>query len=183
MKKRTVLLILGLVILAISFAWLGYDWLRSNSVDTSWVETTDTLLRNYSGYINDSAIRNPQIAIQYLRMYEYQNGTENLLYYGTGDNETLVKYLESLLTKATIQKGIITQSHLDEIRTFNRAVGLDFRLSDPSNQYSKAYFVLEDNLNQDIRGTIIVETSPSSILKIIAVSKIALTYLALVYFR
>ncbi len=176
LKKRTVLLILGLVILAISFAWIGYDWLRNNSVDTSWVETADNLMGNYHSCINDTGGWNSPITMSFIRMYyRVENGTDGLLYYGDGD--TLSIYLTNLLKQANIQKGTMNWNQVHEILSFSKALILTYRagsapgtFSDVMRKYNVAYFIV-DSQNEDMKGTIIAEWSTDRY-DILAVSKL-----------
>jgi hypothetical protein len=174
MNKKTVIVIGAIVVLAVSFAVVGYNWYRNSQVDTSWVETANGLLSNYHSYINDTGGWNSPITMSFIRMYTVGNGSSGLIYYGDGDKLSI--YLTNLLKQANIQKGTVNWNQAEAILSSGKSVELTYRagsapgtFSDVPRKYNVAYFIL-DSQNEDMKGTIIAEGSTDRF-DILAVSK------------
>jgi hypothetical protein len=173
--KRAVLTILLITVIALSGALIGYYWanLNNRQIDTSWVAKAEGLLQGYQPY-NNTQPNSLDVTLAYCNMYLVENGTEQLIYYGNGD--ALSTYLGELLENATVQKGTVNQDHLDRVLATDRAVILSYRISilamsDPTAKYYMGYFILEDDLNEGLEGTIIAREISSNGLSLLAVSR------------
>jgi hypothetical protein len=169
LKRRKVIAICVIAALAVSLILVAYDSYRNTQVDTSWVETASSMLNDYPSYINNTQIDNTDWTMSAVQLHLLGNGTKRILYFGNRDN--LTNYLFSVLDQASIQKGTLSETQLNQSLTSSKAVELTcrFLITAQSHHYSEAYFILEGN--QDIRGTIIVKESSN--LNILAVSKLA----------
>ncbi len=63
-------------------------------------------------YPNGTQYTSPGVTLSYCNMYLAENGTEQLIYYGNGDE--LSSYLGNILNNATIQKAV-SQDFLESI--------------------------------------------------------------------
>jgi hypothetical protein len=172
LHRGKVIAICVIAVLAVSLILVAYDSYRNTLVDTSWVETVNTILKEYPSYINDTLIVNPDWTLSILQLHLLENGTNRILYFGSGD--TFSNYLINLLRQASIQKGTIAQEQLDKISTSSKAVEITFRFSIEiqSHHYNPAYFILESSPNQELMGTIIAKDSSSTNYNILALSKL-----------
>lgn len=173
--KRIAIAVVLITVIALFGALIGYYWanLNNKQIDTSWVAKAEGLVQNYQPY-NNTQSNSPNVTLAYCSMYLVENGTEQLIYYGNGD--TLSTYLGELLKNATIQKGTINQDHLDKVLATDRVVLLSYRISilhmsDPTAKYYMGYFILEDNLNEGLEGTIIARDISSNNLSLLAVRR------------
>ncbi len=124
-------------------------------IDSSWVETVNNLLKTYETYPNQTQYANPEVTLSACNMYLVENGSEQLIYYGNGD--PLSVYLGELLKKTNIQKNAVSEGYLDKVLANDRVIILNYRLSilhmiDSDAKYYAGYFILEDNLSEDLDG-------------------------------
>ena len=158
MKRKIALAVGVLVVLSFTFSFLGYYWYLHSQVDLSWIEPANNLLRNYKAYPNETQYTNPEVTLSARNMYLVENGSEQLIYYGNGD--TLSLYLGDLLKEANMQKGPVSEDYLSKVLANDKVVTLRYRSSilhiiDSETKYYTGYFILEDNLNDSLKGTII----------------------------
>jgi hypothetical protein len=170
LKGSIVIAICIIAVLAVTLILVAYDSYRNTQVDTSWVEKANSMLKDYPSYINDTQVDNPDWTMSAVQLHLIENGTKRIIYFGNRDN--LTNYLFSVLDQASINKGILSVAQLNQSLTSSKAVELTsrFLITVHSNHYSKAYFILESDQNQE--GTIIVKDNQSSNLNILAVSKL-----------
>ncbi len=145
-----------IILLAVFSLEVGYFLTnpRNSQTDTSWIETANNLLQNYSSsnYINST--ENPGLYLAYLRVALFDNGTLYFLHVGNGDN--LSGYLENVLKQASVEKAV-DDSFLDNVLSVDRVVWLNYRLSvmRKADKYYSVYFILNDNLNAELQGKIL----------------------------
>lgn len=163
MKRRKIIAICIIAVLSVSLILVAY-----NQVDTSWVETANSMLKDYTSYINDTQIDIANWTFSAVELHLLENGTKRILYFGNRDN--LYNFLISVLDQASIQKGTLSEAQLNQSLKSSKAVEMTSRffITVQSHHYSEVYFILESN--QDIRGTIIVKESAN--INILAVSKL-----------
>jgi hypothetical protein len=143
--------------------------LPSYQIDTSWIIDAKQLVQNYQPYTNNS---NPEVTLSYCNMYMAENGAEQLIYYGNGD--TLSTYLGDLLRNATVEKGSTSEDYLARVLANDMVVVLTYRVSilgmqHPEAKYYQGYFILEDNLNEGLRGMVIAREMATNYLDLVAV--------------
>ena len=129
MKKKQVIAICIIAALAISLILVAYNSYRNTQVDTLWVETANSMLKDYPSYVNDSRVdNNPDWGLSILQLHFLENGTNRILYVGNGD--TLCNYLINLLKQNSIQKGTISQEQLEKILDIKQSFrnNIDFTL-------------------------------------------------------
>lgn len=158
----------------ISFALVGYYLANNNQADISWVETVNNSLKDYEPYSNETQYTNPDVTLSARNMYLVENGPEQLIYYGNGD--TLSLYLGDLLKKANINKGPISEDYLDRALENDKVVILTYRSSilhiiDSEAKYYAGYFILKDNLNDLLKGTIIARENITNNLILLEMGK------------
>jgi hypothetical protein len=169
MKRRRIIAICIITVIAVSLILVAYNSYRNTQVDTSWVETANSMLKDYHFHINDT---NPDWGLSLRQLHLLENGTHTLLYFGSEDN--LTNYLISLLDKAPIQKGTITSAQFEQILASSKTLEITYRfyIEIHSHRYNPTYFILESSQNQNLSGTIIVKEGQSPDLNILAVSKL-----------
>ena len=147
---------------------MAYDSYRNTQVDASWVETVNSMLKNYPSYIDDAQVDIPDWTMSAVQLRLLDNGTKRILYFGNRDN--LTNFLFSVLDQASITKGTLSETQFNQSLASSKAVELTSRffITVQSHHYSEVYFILESN--QDMRGTIIVKESSN--FNILAVSKL-----------
>jgi hypothetical protein len=170
LKRRKIIAICIIAILAVSMILVAYNCYRNTQVDTSWVKNVNRMLKDYPSYINDTQVDNTDWTMSAVQVHLLENGTNRILYFGNRDN--LYIFLISVLNHASIQKGTLSEAQLNQSLTSSKAVEITcrFLITVQSHHYSEVYFILESN--QDIRGTIIVRDNQSSNINILAVSKL-----------
>ncbi len=168
LKRRKIIAISIITIVAISLILVAYNSYRNTQVDTSWVETANSMLQDYPAYVNDSE----DSLLAGFRLFLLENGSSRFFYFGSKD--AFCNYLINLLKQASIQKGTMSYDELDQVLSSGKAVEIicRFFISVQSHHYSEVYFILESTQNQDMEGTIIVKDNQSSNLNILAVSKL-----------
>jgi hypothetical protein len=123
--------------------------------DTSWISKVNSLLEESKPY-PDEYTKPPII---WFHIYLYENGTEQLVDAGEADNEFVV-YLQDLLLRVDGQRNSsITQEFVNKVLATNKVLMLTERMYHDFHlwkNFGRALFVLEDNLNEDLEGIIIV---------------------------
>jgi uncharacterized protein (UPF0333 family) len=156
MKPRMVVLLSLLFIVVSLVAIVGYYWVsQSAKVDASWIATIDEMLENAKTYLNSN---DPGVLMSYCRIYLYEGGTKHLVYYGNPNS--FGSYLTGLLKQVNAQKqAIISREYLDNVTASNKVVMINYRttLIPTSQKFYAGYFILEDNLNEELTGTIIIQ--------------------------
>lgn len=182
MRRRLLLSLLALVLVCISivigFSWVGYLQLPCNFVsptptvmDASWVSTVNGMIDDYTPCPDDD----PEVFMAYCRLYIAENGTQNLLYYGNPD--ALGNYLADIIDNLRLQKQAdVSEEFLDKVLATNKVAIIDYRVSilrmmSPSEKFYMGFFILEDNLNAGLCGTVIVREVETNGLGLWAVSK------------
>jgi hypothetical protein len=170
LKRRKIIAICIIAVLAVSLILVAYDSYRNMQIDTSWIETANSMLKDYPSYINDTQIEIADWTFSAVQVHLLENGTKRILYFGNRDS--LYNFLISVLDQASIQKGTLSEAQLNQSLTSSKAVEITcrFLITVRSHHYSEVYFILESN--QEIRGTIIAKDNQSSNINILAVSKL-----------
>jgi hypothetical protein len=170
LKKRTIIALCLVVVLAVSLFLIAYNRYRTTQIDTSWVEEINSKLENYS-YLNEPELEQEFNGLAMDRIYLFENST---IYYiiTSGDNDTLRNYLYDLLNKATIQQGTLSSSELKELFPSSRAVEIILRFFTTINhhEYSDIYFILDNH--QGLTGKILAQERGSTSFNILEVSKL-----------
>jgi hypothetical protein len=88
----------GIIIVALAAVYIAT--IPPAEVDTSWISTVEQMIENAKPYPpnNSSQVSNPE----YLNVYLQENGTSQLIYYGTGSD--LSDYLDQLLESVNLEK-------------------------------------------------------------------------------
>jgi len=177
--RRLILSILVLVLICTSFV-IGFNWVTSHLqmqssyvsptlIDISWVETVNNMIENYNPCSNTT---DPGVFLAYCRLYLAENGTENLVYYGNPD--TLGGYLTDLLRRINVQKmSSVTEEFLDNVLVNGKVAIIDYRLSviPQSQKFYAGYFILEDNLNGGLVGSIVMRARQTDALSVWGISE------------
>jgi hypothetical protein len=161
MGKRKRILVIGLiVVIALSSFAVVYYRYRSSQIDTSWAENVNQMVKKATPYPN--GYFDPALLLSYCRVYLIENGTSELIQYDATSNQTLSAYLTNLLIKANLQlqpSGSISSDFLGRILASDNVVAINYRLSTlqfgGQQRFSEGYFVLGDNLNEGLSGKII----------------------------
>jgi hypothetical protein len=174
LKKRIAIVAAILAILTIVLSLFGYDWFRSTQIDTSWIETAESMLKDYHSYVNFTQVENNLDWIMApVTLHLLENGTDNILYFGAG-GDNLTNYLYNIPNQISIQKGTISDTQLEQILASSKVLEMTFRfnIEIQSHYYNPIYFILQSSQNQNLIGTIIAKETQSSSLNILALSKL-----------
>jgi len=102
-----------------------------------------------------------------LNVYLRENGSERLIYFGNGS--TLSNYLYELKESVNFKKDSpVDEYYLGKVMEANKVISIHFNMTwakqnYPSLRFYDAYFVLEDNLNEDLTGAIFVRNAQVNI--------------------
>lgn len=127
-------------------------------MDTSWIVNVTQYLEDAKPY--PSSDRGEYLLATY-NIFLHENGKEQIVAWAMY-NETFGPYLESLLVQVDKQSKVsVTEEFVDEVLATDKVVDLQYRFygnytsrEDLSN-LSGALFVLEDSLNEGLRGKIL----------------------------
>jgi hypothetical protein len=147
-----------IIVLAVSSLAVGIYWvtLSNNQIDTSWIA-------NLTQYLDD-AKPYPQLKVDYaLNAYAInllENGTSTFVNASNGNNFS--SYLLSVMSRANNQlNDSVSNDFVTKLAQNDKIVYLRSRLGTNFTQAGTfvwdTYFVLEDNLNQGLKGTIFIE--------------------------
>ena len=173
MKKSTSLFVLASVILliiisvvlvgAIFVAFFGFD-LSDGGRDTSWISDVE----NFIDEVRPSEpVESWGMGLfgYYFTLLDY-GGTE-LLYHVTDEhntNDSFVLYLQNLIYKANnVLNSSVDEEFAEEIFLNNRVLKVNFgtnfeeTVGQETSKFTYAWFILEDNLNKNLKGTIIIK--------------------------
>ena len=158
MKKTALLAIILLILLISIVAGTQFvSWYHSSlKIDDSWVANVTQFLEEAKPY--------PEWKDEYT-LYGYtlwlsENGSEQFIGAPSSDYN-FIDFLEMLLSKANTQTvSFIATSEINNMLEANRVLKAQFRFGCYFPAWNKhvwnAYFVLDDGLNQGLKGTIFV---------------------------
>jgi hypothetical protein len=167
--KRIIIILSTLILVSILVVVYLFNSAPSEptQVDTSWISTVEQLLQEAQPYPpNNSSLSHPANP-QILNVYLNENGTEQLIYYGSGSN--LSNYLYDLMESVNVERDpTVAEYYLSKVMLNDKVVSLHYNLTLVSQNYSSqrfyvAYFVLEDNLNEGLTGAIFVRNTQASL--------------------
>lgn len=122
-------------------------------IDTSWVDKLDE-------YLNEAQPYPPPPSDWDLSdhfIYLYEAGHEHLVEYSGGGTK-LVAFLEDLVDNANSEiNTIVAEGLVNRITTSDKVVSLTYKygLTSPSKRLDKVWFILQDNLNEGLSGTVV----------------------------
>ena len=154
---------IAVVVLVLSSV-LIFNWWYHSQADTSWVDDVSQLLQKAHPIPNVTEQNSPNALFSYCRTYLYENGTSELVEYGNTDSTNPIStYLNSLLLKANLQlqsNGSVSTEFLDRVLAKDKVVAIVYRLSTlnygEQQRFYTSYFVLRDNLNEDLLGKFVL---------------------------
>lgn len=123
--------------------------------DISWID-------DVNGFIEEAKpFPEPDLpGMSMYRFYLYENGSDQLIYC-TSLKTNFVAYIRGLLNQVnSVINSSISEDFLDEIRGANKILMFFFRRYEDFwsiKNVERAYFILEDNINKDLEGTIIIQ--------------------------
>jgi hypothetical protein len=162
-SRRKIVTVASLVVCVI-LVYAFYSWPpASGPIDTSWIATVEQLLEEAKPYPpNNSSLSHPANP-EMLNVYLNQNGSEQLIYFGNGS--ALSNYLYELKESVNLQKdSTVSEYYLGEVMAANKVVSIHFnkawaKQNYPSLRFYDAYFVLENNSNENLSGAIFVRNA------------------------
>ncbi len=173
-QKLAVGIILIVVVSAFTLAFLYGDMNKNHSLNTdevagnlqtdaSWVRSLNQMLSKTVPYPNGTESSNPNVLLSYCRTYLYENGSSELLEFGDAHNNStnpISTTLNGFLVKANVQlNGSLTSQFVSNVLANDKVVAIVYRYSTlqfgGQQRFYIGYFVLQDNLNQGLAGTII----------------------------
>jgi hypothetical protein len=149
-----VVCVLSVALVIISLFSCGFLTLKSgqNEIDTSWVGKLDEYLNEAKPYPAPPDSWDFSDHFVYL----FEDGKSYLVEYSCGGTN-LVAFLENLIDKAHAKIDVtINEGFLDRITAFDKAVSLTYRNQFISPKFDKAWFILQDNLNEGLNGTVVL---------------------------
>jgi hypothetical protein len=158
MNRRATLAVcaLSVVLVMITLLTCGFLTLKSgqNEIDTSWVGKLDEYLNGAKPY--PAPPDSWDFSDHFI--YLFEGGKSYLVEYSCGGTN-LVAFLENLTDKADAKIDVtINEGFLDRITASDKVVSLTYRnqLISPSRQLGKVWFILQDNLNEGLNGTVVL---------------------------
>lgn len=146
----SLLLVLFLLIIGVSYYYQPKD-----DRDISWIENVNELIEELKPFPEYDSIPYPR---SFYLFHLYENGTGQLIWHG-GTTDS-VSYLKSLLNQVNYNiNASITSEFKDKILISNKVLRFEFRFYEDFQSVKTvqiAYFVLNDNLNLGLKGTIII---------------------------
>jgi hypothetical protein len=145
----------GIIIVALAAVYIAT--IPPAEVDTSWISTVEQMIENAKPYPpnNSSLISNPE----YLNVYLQENGTSQLIYYGTGSD--LSDYLDQLLESVNLEKNHrVSEVYISNIMANDKVAVLQYNQTMLSStaysnkRFYEGYFILQDNLDEGLTGAI-----------------------------
>ena len=148
---------------AIFVAFFGFN-LSDGGRDTSWISDVEN-------FIDDVRPSDP-IESFGMGLYGYyftlrNNGEVELLYHVMDEhntNDSFVLYLQNLIYKANnVLNSSVGEEFREEIFRNNRVLNVNFgtnfeeTVGQETSTFTYAWFILEDNLNKNLKGTIIIK--------------------------
>lgn len=144
----------ALVIISLfSCGFLTIPKLDQKEIDTSWVDKLDE-------YLNEAQPYPPPPSDWDLSdhfIYLFEDGHEYLVEYSGGGTK-LVAFLENLADKANNEiNTMVDEGFVNRITTSDKVVSLTYKygLTSPSKRLDKVWFILQDNLNEGLNGTVV----------------------------
>jgi len=173
-KKRVAIVLVPIVVLSVFILIFICDMNRNQGaraeelagnpqIDASWVTSLNQTVSKASPFPNDSETSNPNVLISYCRTYLYENGSSKLLEFGDAYNNAtnpISTTLNSLLLKANLPLNVsLTSGFVSNVLANDKLAVIIYRDSTlefgGQQRFYNGYFVLQDNLNQHIAGTIV----------------------------
>lgn len=158
MNRRATLAVcaLSVVLVMITLLTCGFLTPKSgqNEIDTSWVGKLDEYLNEAKPY--PAPPDSWDFSDHFI--YLFEDGKSYLVEYSCGGTN-LVTFLENLTNKADAKIDVtINEGFLDRITASDKVVSLTYRnqLITPSRQLGKVWFILQDNLNEGLNGTVVL---------------------------
>jgi hypothetical protein len=158
MNRRATLAVcvLSVVLIVISLLSCGFLTQKSdhNEIDTSWVGKLDEYLNEAQPY--PAPPGDWDLSDHFI--YLFEDGHEYLVEYSCGGTK-LVACLENLTDKANYKiSAIVDEGFVNRITAFDKVVSLTYRygLIYPSRRLDKVWFILQDNLNEGLNGTVVL---------------------------
>ena len=144
----------GLVMISLfACGFLTIPKLGQKKIDTSWVNELDE-------YLNEAQPYPPPPSDWDLSdyfIYLYEDGQVYLVEYSGGGTK-LVAFLEDLVDKAYNEiNATLDQGFVNRLIASDKVVSLTYKygLTYPSTRLEKVWFILQDNLNEDLTGTVV----------------------------
>ncbi len=162
--KRKIIIISTLILAGILVAVYIFSSMPHGSIqeDTSWISSVEQLLEEAKPYPSNNSLSQPD-SPQILNVYLNENGTEQLIYFGNGSN--LSVYLHDLAESLNVEKdSTVAEYYLAEVMQADKVVSLSYNMtlvtqSYPSQRFYDAYFVLKDNLTENLTGAVFLRNA------------------------
>jgi len=162
--KRRTLIAAALLVVCVVLAYGFYSFPPATGpVDVSWITTVERMLEEAKPYPPNNYSLSPAGTPENLNVYLNENGNETLIYFGDGSN--LSAYLHDLAESVNVEvDSTVAEYYLGRVMQANKVVSLHYNItlvtqSYPSQRFYDAYFVLEDNLNENLTGKIFVRNA------------------------
>lgn len=164
--NRKIVIVAVLVVCVILIYGL-YSWTpASEPIDTSWIATVEQMLEEAKPYPLNSSLSHPANP-EMLNVYLTENGSERLIYYGNGS--ALSNYLYELKESVNYKNdSTVSEYYLGKVMAANKVISIHYnpewaKQNYPSQRFYDAYFVLEDNLEEDLTGAVFVRNAHENI--------------------
>jgi len=164
--KRLILALFILVSVSIPLL-IGFYWInrpkgyieKPTEVDTSWVGKVNDSLKEAGTYPLNN---NSYYLLAFTRVLLYENGTEQLVNVTGESSESseFIAYLENLLSQVNALKNAsVTREFAEKVVGTDKVVMMSYRFPETFRLWDNldsACFILEDKLNEDLAGSILV---------------------------
>lgn len=148
-----------LLVIPITFYLLFFNF---GERDISWIDNVNGFIEEAKPFPEPNPPGEPPTeGMSMYRFYLWENGSDQLIYYTSYKSNNFVAYMRGLLNQVnSVIYSSIGKEFRSEIRGANKVLQFFFRQPEDfesiGEEVQSAYFVLEDNLNKDLEGTIII---------------------------
>ncbi len=169
MKKKIGIITVIIIVVIASFSLIFVlSGLSEKERDFSWIAEVESFIED----VKPSEPIENWITVSGYRFSLIENGTQQILYHVIDDfksNDEFVSYIRNLMYNINnIVDSSVDEVRFNEIIEQNKVLQVDFGTDTgetfwQTNVHTVAWFILEDNLNQNLEGTIFIkqQTIPS----------------------
>jgi len=158
-RRKFVIITIILVLVILGSIFLLF--FRSGNRDISWIDDVNDYIEELKPFPQPDSSGEPMpVPLSMYHFYLYENGSSQLIFHTSKKSNDFVAYMRGLLNKVNrIKNSSVSREFLDEVVGTNKVLMFFFRFDEDFwsvKKVERAFFILEDNLNRDLEGTIII---------------------------
>jgi len=160
-SNRRRIVIITIVLVLVIFSTIFLLFFRFGERDVSWIDDANGFIDEVKPFFESDPTESDIPLLSMYQFYLYENGSGQLIYLTSDKSDIFVAYMRNLLNKVNrIRNSSVSREFLDEVLGKNKVLMLFFRFDEDFwsiKNAERACFILEDNLNKDLEGTIIIQ--------------------------